>query len=165
MKILTLVIDSVGHLHVAACSSPDLLRRTISAETGSVAHLVWCCVPESGTGSGAVVAEFERRLQGSRIRPGVYRLDRRIAVSVLEAIAVAEPRLRQRRLHRRRQLRRLLHMARHLLTGHRRALATLADPNVHPKVLSQIRERKSAEKPGSPGVRTSGSIPSTSPAR
>jgi hypothetical protein len=155
MKILALIIDSVGHLHVVACSSPEIVRRAISAETGS-AQLVWCGIPEVGIGSVAVVAEFERRLERRRIGPGVYSVDSHIAVRTLHAIAVAEPRLRQRRQHRRKRLRRLLHMARHLLTGHHGALTALVDPNVP--------ERKSAEKSGSPGVlRTSGSIPSTSP--
>ena len=55
MHIVALIRDGNGRLMVSATRAPDLLRRQISASTGS-AELVWCGVPPVGEGAKAIVS-------------------------------------------------------------------------------------------------------------
>lgn len=47
MKLLTIIVDATGALHIEATRAPDLRRREISAQTGS-ADLVFAAVPPLG---------------------------------------------------------------------------------------------------------------------
>jgi hypothetical protein len=69
MKMLALITDGEGRLHVASTRSPDLLRRELAGITGS-AILNHVCIPSGGA---RPVAEYlERQLVSHRIAPGVY---------------------------------------------------------------------------------------------
>ncbi|WP_332712781.1 hypothetical protein [Pelagibacterium mangrovi] len=47
MKLLTIIVDATGTLHIEATRAPDLRRREISAQTGS-ADLIFAAVPPLG---------------------------------------------------------------------------------------------------------------------
>ncbi|WMT87462.1 hypothetical protein NO932_02325 [Pelagibacterium sp. 26DY04] len=57
MKLLTIIVDATGALHIEATRAPDLRRREISAQTGS-ADLIFAAVPPLGQSAEQLVAEF-----------------------------------------------------------------------------------------------------------
>jgi hypothetical protein len=61
MKIVALIKDGHGRLHLVASRAPDLVRRELSTQTGT-AELVWCAVPPQGTGANDIVARALARL-------------------------------------------------------------------------------------------------------
>ena len=74
MKIVTLIQDGHGRLHLLATCAPDLARRQYSAATGH-AELLWCGVVPNEIGAKVVVAELAGRfhqdpVDGLKARPG-----------------------------------------------------------------------------------------------
>jgi hypothetical protein len=61
MKIVALIEDGLGHRYLLASRSPDLVRRELSARTGT-AVLLWCALPPEHVGAGAIVAAALDRL-------------------------------------------------------------------------------------------------------
>jgi hypothetical protein len=127
MKIVALIEDGLGHRHLLASRSPDLVRRELSARTGT-AMLLWCAVPPEYVGAGNIVAAALDRLNAH----GPDALDTlpidRI-LKVLVALCVTEPRraLRWRRLvHMGRRITGRLHLIRRssAVVGHPPTLGT-----------------------------------------
>ena len=58
MKLLAIIVDASGALHIEATRAPDLRRREISAQTGS-ADLVFAAVPPLGQSAEQLVVEFD----------------------------------------------------------------------------------------------------------
>jgi hypothetical protein len=90
MKIIALLQDGLGHLHLVAMRAPDLLRRELSAQTGS-AELLWCAVPPSGQGAATVVVVALQRLGVSGV-DGLTAVPLGRIVKSLTDLCVAEPR-------------------------------------------------------------------------
>lgn len=61
MKIVALIEDGLGHRHLVASRSPDLLRRELSAKTGT-AVLLWCAEPPEYQSAAAIAALAMDRL-------------------------------------------------------------------------------------------------------
>lgn len=60
MKMLCVVRDGKGALHVVSTRAPDLIRREISSSTGS-AHLLFAGVMPHGISADTVVAHLATR--------------------------------------------------------------------------------------------------------
>ena len=58
MKTLCIIVDGHDNVHVALTRAPDLLRRTLSARTGS-ATLAWCGLPHVGVSGTATLARIQ----------------------------------------------------------------------------------------------------------
>lgn len=58
MKLLTLIVDATGTLHIEATRAPDLRRRGISQETGG-AEILFCAVPPFGRSAERLSVELE----------------------------------------------------------------------------------------------------------
>jgi len=61
MRIVALIEDGLGRLHHITSRSPDLVRRELSAQTGS-AMLIWCTAPPEHHGAGSIVTQPLTRL-------------------------------------------------------------------------------------------------------
>lgn len=103
MKIVALIEDGHGHLHLIASRSPDLFRRDLSARTGT-ANLIWCAVPPGSVGAHAIVAEAMNRLGVQGPEP-LAKVPTDQVIAMLTALCVTEPR-RKARWRRLRQWRR-----------------------------------------------------------
>lgn len=110
MKILTLIEDGLGRLHLLATCAPDLVRRELSAGTGT-AHLIWCGLAPHDVGARLLVEEIRNRVG---VDPaGCLNASKDAALkALLEATTVA-PRRRERIRHLKRCWRRM----RRLLAG------------------------------------------------
>lgn len=101
MKICALIEDGLGHRHLVASRSPDLVRRELSAETGT-ASLLWCAVPPEFHSAATIAAMAMDRL-------GAYEPETLAAVpvdrivKVLVTLCVTEPQrtVRWRQIRRR----------------------------------------------------------------
>ena len=102
MKLFCIISDASGHLTAAATRAPDLLRRTIAAETGE-ASLLWCSVPPTGSSAEAMVLAFR---MAEPKRPGESPA---ITVARLAWFAIIAPLVREagRALRRKTRRRRL----------------------------------------------------------
>lgn len=58
MKTLCIIVDGNDNVHVALTRAPDLLRRTLSAQTGS-ATLAWCGLPHVGVSGTTTLARIQ----------------------------------------------------------------------------------------------------------
>jgi len=58
MKTLCIIVDGNDNVHLALTRAPDLLRRTLSAQTGS-ATLAWCGLPHAGVSGHATLARIQ----------------------------------------------------------------------------------------------------------
>lgn len=94
MKIVALIEDGQGHLHLLASRSPDLVRRDLSARTGT-ATLLWCAVPPEGVGANIIVAEATQRL-GANGPAALAMVPADRIMAVLIALCITEPRRRAR---------------------------------------------------------------------
>lgn len=61
MKTLCIIVDGRANVHVALTRAPDLLRRTLSAQTGS-ATLAWCGLPHVSVSGHATLARIHASL-------------------------------------------------------------------------------------------------------
>lgn len=95
MKIVALIEDGQGHLHLLASRSPDLLRRKFSSQTGT-ARLLWCAVLPEHHGADAIIAEAMQRL-GAHGPEALAALPSHRIQNVLEDLCVTEPRRQARR--------------------------------------------------------------------
>ena len=93
MKIVALIKDGHGRLHLRATCAPDLVRRQYSAETGC-AELLWCGVPPTGTGAGAIVEDLRARF-GERT-DGSLEVESDKAVHALIEATIVHPMRRKR---------------------------------------------------------------------
>lgn len=118
MKIVALIEDGLGHRHLVASRSPDLVRRDLSAKTGT-ASLLWCAVPPEAVGAHAIVAEAMARL-GAHGPEALSALPVARIVKVLMILCIAEP----RRAARWRRIKRSGREVRQWFTGYWRASAT-----------------------------------------
>ena len=66
MKLLTLIVDATGALHIEATRAPDLRRREISKQTGG-ADILFCAVPPIGRSAEQLVVEFTAMVETSRL--------------------------------------------------------------------------------------------------
>jgi len=96
MKLIALIRDGDGRLHLDVTRAPDLLRREISHGTGD-AQLCWCGVPPEGVAARAVVAEIESRLHPFVERPGLLIAPTHLVIRHLLAVTLVEPALRAHR--------------------------------------------------------------------
>lgn len=94
MKIVALIEDGLGHRHLVASRSPDLLRRELSAKTGT-AVLLWCAVPPEYQSAATIAAVAMDRL-GADGPEGLAAIPVDRIVRVLTALCVTEPRLNAR---------------------------------------------------------------------
>ena len=94
MKIVALIEDGQGHLHLLASRSPDLVRRDLSARTGT-ATLLWCAVPPEGVGANTVIAEALQRL-GANGPEALAKVPVGRIMTVLTALCVIDPRRKAR---------------------------------------------------------------------
>lgn len=94
MKIVALIEDGHGHRHLLASRSPDLVRRELSARTGT-ARLLWCAVPPEAVGAGATVVEALDRLSAHEPQALAAIPVERI-MKVLTALCITEPRHKAR---------------------------------------------------------------------
>ena len=101
MKIVALIEDGHGHRHLVASRSPDLVRRELSAETGT-AVLLWCAVPP-GYHSAATIAAMAMDRLGAHEPEALAAIPVDRIVKVLVALCVTEPQriARWRRIRRR----------------------------------------------------------------
>jgi hypothetical protein len=95
MKIVALIEDGQGHLHLLASRSPDLVRREFSSQTGT-AHLLWCAVPPEHHGADAIITEAMQRL-GAHDTHALAALPSHRIRNVLEDLCLTEPRRQARR--------------------------------------------------------------------
>ena len=58
MKLLTIILDATGALHIEATRAPDLRRREISQETGC-AEILFCAAPPAGKSAHDIAVELE----------------------------------------------------------------------------------------------------------
>lgn len=100
MKIVALIADGLGHRHLVASRSPDLVRRDLSAKTGTAA-LLWCAVPPEAVGAGSIVAQAMERL-GADGPEALAALPVGRILKVLMDLCVTDPKrkARSRRLQR-----------------------------------------------------------------
>lgn len=101
MKIVALIEDGHGHRHLVASRAPDLVRRELSAKTGT-AVLLWCAVPPEYHSAATIVAMAMDRL-GSHEPEGLAAIPVDRIVKALMALCITEPRrdARWRRIKRR----------------------------------------------------------------
>lgn len=62
MKLLVIVRDASGSLHIEATRAPDLRRREISQLTGK-AELIFCAAPPAGVSAEQVAMELRKVLK------------------------------------------------------------------------------------------------------
>lgn len=100
MKIVALIEDGLGHRHLVASRSPDLVRRDLSAKTGT-AVLLWCAVPPESAGAGSILAQAMDRL-GSNGPEALSALPTDRILKVLMDLCITEPKRKaqSRRLQR-----------------------------------------------------------------
>lgn len=55
MKLLTIIHDAAGSIHIEATRAPDLRRRELSQEFGS-AEILFCSAPPEGQSAQQIVA-------------------------------------------------------------------------------------------------------------
>lgn len=89
MKIVALIEDGLGHRHLVASRSPDLVRRELSARTGT-ASLIWCAVPPEYHSAATIAAMAMDRL-GSHGPEGLAAIPVDRIVKVLLSLCVTEP--------------------------------------------------------------------------
>lgn len=94
MKIVALIEDGQGHRHLLASRSPDLVRRDLSARTGT-ATLLWCAVPPEGVGANTVIAEATQWL-GANGPEALATVPVGRIMAVLTALCITEPRRKAR---------------------------------------------------------------------
>lgn len=101
MKIVALIQDGLGHRHLIASRSPDLLRRELSAKTGT-ASLIWCAVPPEFH-SAATIAVMAMDRLGAHEPEALAAIPVDRIVKILSALCITEPRrtARWRRIKRR----------------------------------------------------------------
>lgn len=90
MKIVALIEDGLGHRHLVASRSPDLLRRELSAKPGT-AVLLWCAVPPEYQSAAAIAALAMDRL-GADGPEGLAAIPVDRIVKALTDLCVTEPR-------------------------------------------------------------------------
>lgn len=64
MKLLTIIKDAVGSIHIEATRAPDLRRRQISQEFGS-AEILFCSAPPAGQSAQQIVTVLQGVLLAS----------------------------------------------------------------------------------------------------
>jgi hypothetical protein len=106
MRIVALIEDGTGRLHLAATRAPDLLRRELSARTGAAA-LLWCAVPPAGMAGAGIVAEALNRLSVDAAFD-LANGDSSHVISVLTELCVVRPRREAHRRWGRKAFRRLI---------------------------------------------------------
>ena len=94
MKIVALIEDGQGHLHLLASRSPDLVRRELSARIG-MAILLCCAVPPKGVGAHTIVVEATQRL-GANGPETLAMVPVGRIMAELTALCINEPRRRAR---------------------------------------------------------------------
>lgn len=100
MKIVALIEDDLGHRHLIASRSPDLVRRELSVKTGT-AVLLWCAVPPESVGASAIVVQALERLGAAGPEAlAVLSTDRIIKVLMYLCITEPKRKARSRRLQR-----------------------------------------------------------------
>ncbi|KFL32618.1 hypothetical protein JP75_00160 [Devosia riboflavina] len=101
MKIVALIEDGLGHRHLVASRSPDLLRRELAARTRT-AMLIWCAVPPEYHSAATIVTKAMDRL-GADGPEALAAIPVNRIVKVLVDLCVTEPRrtARWRRIKRR----------------------------------------------------------------
>jgi hypothetical protein len=87
MKMLGLLTDGDGRLHVVVTRAPDQLRRALSSETGC-ARLHYVAIPPGG--AAPLAAALERQLGERRLAPGVYDVSPAEAIRRIHALLLAE---------------------------------------------------------------------------
>ena len=101
MKLLTIIVDATGALHIEVTRAPDLRRREISAQTGS-ADLVFVAVPPLGQSAEQLVADFDAVIGAQRpvdadtvrriavwhvhVRPRLQRVTRKVRKGLLRKL-------------------------------------------------------------------------------
>lgn len=100
MKIVALIRDGHGCLHLAATRAQELVRRELADRTGT-AVLLWCGVPPHGTAGAGIVSTALERMNCSSAADLSGTSETRI-ITVLMDLCHHEP----RRAFRRRQIRR-----------------------------------------------------------
>lgn len=88
MKIIALIEDGHGRLHLLASRAPDLLRREISLATGR-AHLVWCGLAPDGVGAQQLVDRTTSQL--SLCPDGTIQSERNQAIQMLARATAIKP--------------------------------------------------------------------------
>lgn len=104
MKIVTLIEDGLGSLHLLATCAPDLMRRELSAETG-MAHLVWCGLAPHDMGARQLVEDIRNRMGVDA--DGCLVANREATVKALIEATTVAPRRRERIRHLKRCWRRM----------------------------------------------------------
>lgn len=89
MKIVALIEDGLGHRHLIASRSPDLVRRELSARTGT-AVLLWCAVPSDYHSAATITAMAMNRL-GAHEPEALAAIPVDRIVKVLLSLCVTEP--------------------------------------------------------------------------
>jgi len=100
MKLIALIKDGAGRLHLDVTRAPDLLRREVALATGG-AQLCWCGVPPEGVAAHAVITEVERRLRPRAAGSAPLVAPVHLVIRQLVLVTVVEPALA---VHRRRLL-------------------------------------------------------------
>lgn len=93
MKLLTIILDASGVLHIQATRAPDLRRREISQTTGG-AEILFCAVPPEERSAEQLVVALTATIGASRsidrdrirrlaiwhvhLKPSLQRVTRRI---------------------------------------------------------------------------------------
>lgn len=111
MKIVTLIEDGFGRLHLLATPAPDLVRREYVAATGN-AKLLWCGVAPTYLGGKAIVEEVCSWFQHDPVE-GLQAGSHEV-IRALEYVTVILPRLRpimRRVKHSWRRIRKLVRKA------------------------------------------------------
>lgn len=91
MRIICLIADGRGRVHVAALRAPDLRRRELAAETGT-AHLLAVALAPDRVAPSTIVAGIDRRLAAARIGEGLYAAT---AAEARQALARAQAQVRR----------------------------------------------------------------------
>ncbi len=68
MKLLTVIIDATGTLHIEATRAPDLRRREISAQTGA-AEILFCATPLHRKSSDTLATELVKVFRAQSEEP------------------------------------------------------------------------------------------------
>ena len=71
MRILAVIVDGHGLVHVGAQRSPYLRRRELAARTGE-AFLIDVGLAPPGLAAASILDRVDRLLADERIEPGVY---------------------------------------------------------------------------------------------
>jgi len=106
MKMIAMIVDAGGYVHLASTRSPDLLRRQIKAATGVSAHLAFCALAPKGTSCATILEALDARFSDQRSGRGIYRTRAPLILAALRWELVwrpllAAPYLKVRRIVRR----------------------------------------------------------------